>query len=175
MELSEILDLIMVLLFACTFGFLLYFKVRGNLMEVVSEFIAMAETTNLTGPEKMAKVVEQLMFMVPAPLQAFFTAARLEAIAQWVFDWMRKYADEYRAKIQENTTEEEAKEISQQISSEAAMDIVAELLTLTLDALLQKATEHGIDTEGMADEKEIAVAIAKAIITKATAGSLPPA
>lgn len=175
MELSEILNLLLVLLCTTGAGIMFYFKVRGNVMAAVSEFIAMAETTNLTGAEKMAKVVGQLAQLVPSPLKTIFTAKRLEAIAQWVFDWMRKYADEYKSKLQDNTTEDEAKVISQVIGVEAATEIVAELLTLTIDVLRQKADEHGISTDGMTNEKEIAAAIAKSILSKATAGSLPPA
>lgn len=95
---NQIISLCLVILCFAGFGVMLYFKVKGNLFAAVSELIAIAEATNLAGTEKMAQVVSGLMAMVPAPLNKFLTAEKLEILAQYVFDWMRKYADEYMAK-----------------------------------------------------------------------------
>lgn len=111
MEINEVINLGLVILCSAGFGVMLYFKVKGNLFAAVSELIAVAEATNLVGSEKMAQVVSELMNLVPMPLNKILTPEKLEVIAQYVFDWMRRYADEYMAKqIQEENNQETAEQ-----------------------------------------------------------------
>lgn len=97
MDFLSVLEIIVVVICAITYGFMLFFKVRGNVLGAVSELIALAEASGLTGSEKMSQVVNGLYVKIPAPLKKIFTPERLQSIAQTIFDWMRKYADEYKA------------------------------------------------------------------------------
>jgi len=112
MKANEVVALFLVVLCSISIGVILYFKVKGNLLAVVSELIALAEATGLTGAEKMAQVVNGLMELVPMVLRKVLTAEKLEVIAQYVFDWMRQYAEEYMSRkaqaesSQENTVTE---------------------------------------------------------------------
>jgi hypothetical protein len=97
MDFLSVLEIIVVVICAITYGFMLFFKVRGNVLGAVSELIALAEASGLTGSEKMSQVVNGLYVKIPTPLKKIFTPERLQSIAQTIFDWMRKYADEYKA------------------------------------------------------------------------------
>ena len=44
----------------------------------------------------MAQVVDAMYEKVPAWLKKILNKYELEKIAQWVFDWMRRYADSYK-------------------------------------------------------------------------------
>lgn len=104
----SLLEILIVIICAVTYGLMLYFKVKGNLTEGVSELIALAEKTGLPGNEKMAQVVEAMYEKVPKWLKKILNKYELEKIAQWVFDWMRKYADAYKEEASyEETTEED--------------------------------------------------------------------
>lgn len=52
---------------------MLFFKVRGNVLGAVSELIALAEASGLTGSEKMSQVVNGLYVKIPTPLKKTFT------------------------------------------------------------------------------------------------------
>lgn len=112
----EIIDLIVVIVTAVTYAIMLYNKTRGDVLAVVSELIAQAEKTGLTGPEKMDQVVQLLYDKVPPFLKKVMSEEMLRRMAQGIFDWMRNYADTYLEKKQEqeaepeNTTEEKAAE-----------------------------------------------------------------
>ena len=95
MTIINILEIMIVLICVFVYGFMLYFKVKGNLMEGVSELIALAEETGLPGNEKMEQVVNSMYEKVPKWLKKILNKHELEKIAQWIFDWMRKYADTY--------------------------------------------------------------------------------
>jgi len=92
----SVLEILIVIICAVTYGLMLYFKVKGNITEGVSELIALAEKTGLPGNEKMAQVVDAMYEKVPAWLKKILNKYELEKIAQWVFDWMRRYADSYK-------------------------------------------------------------------------------
>lgn len=93
MDWVNILELVFVILCAVTYGFMLYFKCKGNVTEAVSELVALAEATGLAGAEKMAQVVERLYEMVPGWLRKFLSRETLEKLAQSIYDWMRRYSD----------------------------------------------------------------------------------
>lgn len=54
MDFLSVLEIIVVVICAITYGFMLFFKVRGNVLGAVSELIALAEASGLTGSEKMS-------------------------------------------------------------------------------------------------------------------------
>lgn len=60
MDFLSVLEIIVVAICAITYGFMLFFKVRGNVLGAVSELIALAEASGLTGAEKMTQVVNGL-------------------------------------------------------------------------------------------------------------------
>lgn len=101
MSVIDVLEMLIVIICAVTYGLMLYFKVKGNLTEGVSELIALAEKTGLPGNEKMAQVVEAMYERVPKWLKKILNKYELEKIAQLVFDWMRKYADAYKEELSE--------------------------------------------------------------------------
>ena len=78
MNVFDILEIVIVALCAITYGFMLYFKVKGNVLGAVSELIALAEETGLAGSEKMAKVVDELYEKVPGPLKRVLNKECLE-------------------------------------------------------------------------------------------------
>lgn len=165
MSFLSALEIIMVAVCVIACGFVLFFKVRGNVFSAVSELIALAEATGLTGSEKMSRVVDCLYAMIPTALKKVFTTERLQKIAQTIFDWMRKYADEYKANTEAGvikTPEEEKANVAV-----AAADLAIELLKLTVPELKKKAEEYGIELDGLTRKDEILRAIMEAVLKKA--------
>ena len=99
---------------------------------------------------------------MPTFLKTIFTDERLQAIAQGIFVWMRKYAEAYNKASQEAPAG--AKE--PQINREALAELVGELMGLGLTAIREKAREYGIEITEAATEREIAEAIIKAALSK---------
>ena len=170
MGFAEIFGTVVTVLCAIVIAFMFYFKVKGNVVGAVSELIALAEATGMTGADKMALVVTGLHEKVPGVLKGVLHKERLESIAQCIFDWMRKYADEYKNKLQELTGDDgvsvKDNEI-QKLNVDASADLVAELLNLTLDSLKEKASAYGVDIDGLSTKKEIIKAIIVSILNKA--------
>lgn len=167
MTAMEIVEIIIVLLCVIAYGFMLYFKVKGNVVGAVSELIALAEKTGLPGSEKMAQVVDALYTKVPAWLRKIFTKERLQDIAQWIFDWMRKYADTYVEMAKDDTTDAELKETAVEVGTEAIADLVTQLMNAGLQELHDLAVEKGVFTDGLKTKKDYAQAIIKAVLNKA--------
>ena len=154
MNVFDILEIVIVALCAITYGFMLYFKVKGNVLGAVSELIALAEETGLAGSEKMAKVVDELYEKVPGPLKRVLNKECLEKITQTIFDWMRRYTTEYQKKQQE-------------ASVPAAADLISELLKLTVADLKAKANEYGVELNGATRRDDIVKAILVELLKKA--------
>ena len=171
MSLLEILDIILVALCVLAYAAKIYFKVRGNVLEAVSELIALAETSGLAGSEKMAQVVDALSERVPVCLKAVLSKPVLQDLAQGVFDWMRRYAVTYAEVTASADSEEERSELVQQaakqLTTEAAAQMIVELLGLTQNALMLKAHAYGVDVDPSSSKKEIVQAIVTAIMNKA--------
>lgn len=157
MDFLSVLEIIVVAICAITYGFMLFFKVRGNVLGAVSELIALAEASGLTGAEKMSQVVNGLYLKIPAPLKKIFTPERLQSIAQTIFDWMRKYADEYKANSEAGVVKT-PEEVKTDVAV-AAADLAIELLKLTVPELKKKAEEYGIKLDGLTRKDEILRAI----------------
>lgn len=83
-----------------------YYQEKGNVIKMISKFIALAEETGQPGPDKMTLVVDWMYKALPAPFRGFLPKDKLQVIAQYVFDWTRKYALDYLA---EKSKKEEAK------------------------------------------------------------------
>ena len=154
MDFLSVLEIIVVVICAITYGFMLFFKVRGNVLGAVSELIALAEASGLTGADK-----------IPAPLKKIFTPERLQSIAQTIFDWMRKYADEYKANSEAGVVKT-PEEVKTDVAV-AAADLAIELLKLTVPELKKKAEEYGIELDGLTRKDEILRAIMEAVLKKA--------
>lgn len=165
MDFFSILEIVVVVVCAITYGLMLFFKVRGNVLGAVSELIALAEASGLTGPEKMAQVVAGLYGKIPTPLKKIFTPERLQNIAQTIFDWMRKYADEYNANTEAGI--EKTRDEAQVDATVAAVDLAIELLKLTVPELKKKAEEYGVKLDGLTKKDDILEAIVKAVLKKA--------
>ena len=162
MDFLSVLEIIVVVICAITYGFMLFFKVRGNVLGAVSELIALAEAS---GAEKMSQVVNGLYVKIPAPLKKIFTPERLQSIAQTIFDWMRKYADEYKANSEAGVVKT-PEEVKTDVAV-AAADLAIELLKLTVPELKKKAEEYGIELDGLTRKDEILRAIMEAVLKKA--------
>lgn len=165
MDFISVLAIIVIVLCAILYGLMLFFRVRGNVFGAVSELIALAEESGLTGPEKMSQVVTVLHERIPMPLKRIFTPARLQKIAQTVFDWMRKYADAYKENGEVDAVKSDD-EVKTDVAI-AAADLAVELLKLTVPELKKKASEYGIELDGLARKDEILRAIMEAILKKA--------
>lgn len=153
MTILEIVDLIVVILCVVTYAVMMYFKVKGNVLEAVSELIAMAETTGLSGNEKMKQVVGQLMEKIPAPLRKFLSEEVVRKLAQYIFDWMRKYADNYLESKKEPDSEKAMEELKQ-MTIDTTAALVTELLDMSAEALLQKAGEVGVQVNADTSKEE---------------------
>ena len=158
MNVFDILEIVIVALCAITYGFMLYFKVKGNVLGAVSELIALAEETGLAGSEKMAKVVDELYEKVPGPLKRVLNKECLEKIAQTIFDWMRRYTTEYQKK-QEAPAPAKSEEETKAEMVAAAADLISELLKLTVADLKAKANEYGVELNGATRRDDIVKAI----------------
>jgi len=160
MNVYQILDLLIVVLAAVWFALGMYHKVKGNVFEVVSKLIAVAEGTGLSGVEKMTAVVDSLYDMVPVVFRKVLTKTRLEAIAQYIFDWMRIYADEYRAKLEKVPQEGGTAPVQgESVSKEFTIDVITDLMSMTLESLKTRAKEYEIPLEGLTTKKELIRAI----------------
>ena len=83
--------------------------VKANLIEQAIKFIEEAEgETELSGPEKMDLVIGWMKDIVPRLFKVVFTDDVLKAIAQNVFDDMKKYAKKY-AEARLNNMEHQSK------------------------------------------------------------------
>ena len=166
MNVFDILEIVIVALCAITYGFMLYFKVKGNVLGAVSELIALAEETGLAGSEKMAKVVDELYEKVPGPLKRVLNKDCLEKIAQTIFDWMRRYTTEYQKK-QEAPAPAKSEEETKAEMVAAAADLISELLKLTVADLKAKANEYGVELNGATRRDDIVKAILVELLKKA--------
>ena len=171
MGVMEILDIILVVLLVIAYAVKGYFKAKSNIVGAVSELIALAESTGMTGKEKMASVVAELAERVPAPLKKFLPAETLQSIAQHIFDWMRRYADAYIDATEKASYEGEREALYKAEAKEIGLDIIAEIVhdlyDLTMDMLKEKADEYGIGIEDGMDRAEIIRRIVAAILNKA--------
>lgn len=165
MDFISVLEIVVVAVCAITYGFMLFFKVRGNVLGAVSELIALAEASGLTGAEKMAQVVDALYAKIPKALKKIFTPERLQSIAQTIFDWMRKYADEYNTNTEAGITKT-PDEVKTDVAV-AAADLAIELLKLTVPELKKKAEEYGVELDGLTRKDDILRAIIEAVLKKA--------
>ncbi len=103
MTFFTIFSIVVIVLFITAMLAAAYFAIKAVLTGDVSQLVALAEMTTLPGPEKMAQVVASMYQHVPKAFRAILTEERLEAIAQGIFNWMRKYAEEYHVeKVYEN-------------------------------------------------------------------------
>lgn len=162
-----IVNIVIIILCVVTYALMLYFRVKGDVTGAVSELIALAESTGLTGKEKMAQVVAALYKKVPAALKKILNEDRLESIAQWIFDWMRKYADNYieaTAKAEEGQSDDAVQRAIDEVHCEAIAALVSELFNLTLPLLKEKAESYGVSLDGLETRKDIIKAITKALI-----------
>lgn len=166
MNAKEIMDLVIIIVCVVTYAVMMYFKVKGNVLVAVSELIALAESTGLTGVEKMNSVVEQLMLKIPAPLKKVLSEKVVRKIAQYIFDWMREYADNYINAKKENG-EEAAAELMKEELMNTSVELIAELIELSMDALKEKASGYGIELQDNATKEDIVKEILTAALNKA--------
>ena len=159
MNVFDILEIVIVALCAITYGFMLYFKVKGNVLG--------AEETGLAGSEKMAKVVDELYEKVPGPLKRVLNKECLEKITQTIFDWMRRYTTEYQKKQQEASVPVKSEEETKAEMVAAAADLISELLKLTVADLKAKANEYGVELNGATRRDDIVKAILVELLKKA--------
>lgn len=171
MSFTNVVDIILIVLCVLGYAIQMYFKVKGNVIAAVSELVATAEKTGLTGSEKMAQVVACLYEQVPAPMKKILTEDRLRKMAQSIFNWMRRYAEAYVEATEKSETQEEreeaVKDAVSQLNVEAASELIAGLYGLGLDALRAKAEEYGITVDPKAQKRDIAQAIIVAVLNKA--------
>jgi len=155
---TYIIIAIILVLGAVFFGILL--ATTGNVPKAATEFIALAEDTAQAGAVKMAQVVAQLYDSIPLVLRKVFTKERLQVLAQFLFDWMRKYAVSYWKAQQSAHPPDEM----QNVSTEAVTELLSELVGMTLAAMKEKAAAYGIDVTGKDTKKAVAEAIIQHIL-----------
>ena len=98
--------------------------------------------------------------MVPGIFKGFLTEEKLTDIAQWIFDWMRKYAIAY-INSHENPEEPDMGEIND--TSHALLeDMINRLSAMGGEALKEHAIKLGLNVEGKSEDevlKEIILTI----------------
>lgn len=166
--LSNILD-VLVPVIGIVYIFLnCYNKTKVELVSYVAELIALAEKTGLSGPEKMSQVVAEMYKKVPKFLQKTLNEKQLEMIAQWIFSWMRKYANAYMEALQNNETiEDKVDKQTDVVIAEATTELIVEMMNLTEDALREKAIAYGIELDSKDKRDDIIKAIILAVMKKA--------
>lgn len=82
-----------------------YTHSEKNIYAIVSKLIALAEETGMPGQEKMEMVVNGLYAIVPVAFKKVLTKAKLQEIAQSVFDYMKSYALDYLARKAKEQTQ----------------------------------------------------------------------
>ena len=74
----------------------LFYKIRNNIIQYATQFIALIEEdTNLTGSEKMDMVISWIKDLIPRIFTVVFNDTVIRAIAQSIYDDMKKYKDNY--------------------------------------------------------------------------------
>ena len=127
---------------------------RDIFSEPVSPDASASAMSSLTAPRTL-----------PLTLKKIFTPERLQSIAQTIFDWMRKYADEYKANSEAGVVKT-PEEVKTDVAV-AAADLAIELLKLTVPELKKKAEEYGVELDGLTCKDEILRAIMEAVLKKA--------
>lgn len=163
MDSISMLVIAVVVLCAICYGVTLYYKVKGNIYAAVSELIAIAESTWLSGTVKMSRVVNTIYEEIPAPLKKVFTPSYIESIVQSIFDQMREYAEQYNERDKKSDSTETLK--SEMAS--AAAELIGELVRLTIPELKKKAEENGIALDGVTKKDDILRVIIEAVLKKA--------
>ena len=154
MDIDSIISIVSLVLTVVIFIWSLYEKTKGDATASVSAFIAMAETTGLTGKEKMAMVVAKLYEKIPPIFKRILTQEALEFIAQWIFDYMKKYAIAY---VDSHTDDPGA---IHDVNKELAADLVAQLNGLGDVGLKALAEKIGLDVTGMETDQMVAAILA---------------
>lgn len=95
MSIHDILGIASVVCWIAVVIAMLYYRSKGDVIEMISHFISLAEQSGMPGPDKMAMVVNWMYTALPAPFRTILTKERLQVIAQEVFDWTRQYAVNY--------------------------------------------------------------------------------
>ena len=104
----------------------LFYKIRNNIIQYATQFIALIEEDNtLTGPEKMDMVISWVKDLIPRIFTVVFNDTVVRAIAQSIYDDMKKYKDNY---IQAKTgvTTQEALTIVRTVSIEVQKSLSGE-------------------------------------------------
>lgn len=95
MSVSDIINIVLIVLTVVS-GFLsLYFKGNSTLYAKAADYIALAESTYTdakSGGLKMQYVVSRLYALIPAAVRPFIPQALVQTIAQTVFDQVAAYA-----------------------------------------------------------------------------------
>ena len=105
MDWQDIIGIISLVLYAVIIVLGWYTLAEKNIYSLVSKLIAMAEETGLPGAEKMEMVVNGLYAIVPVAFKKILTKAKLQEIAQSVFDYMKSYALDYLARKAKEQTQ----------------------------------------------------------------------
>ena len=166
MTTMQIVDIVVFVLCIVGYVVMAYFKVKGNVVEMVSELIAAAETTGLAGSDKMAKVVSELIALVPAPFRTVLSEKMLQNIAQKIFDWMRRYALNYIEAKKEADEEAKKKKLYEQ-NAETTASVLVDLINLSREALIEKAESCELQLTGDESKDELIRRIVIAVLNKA--------
>lgn len=155
---DKIITIVSIVLTVIAFAWGLYQRVKGNSAAAVSGLVAQAEKTGLLGPEKMELVVEWLYEKIPVPFKQILNRGALEALAQNIFNYMKKYANAYI-----ESKGGKGKEAYTPVNDELASDIARGLAQLGSVSLKALAINLGIETAELTDA-ELIQAIAGKII-----------
>ena len=150
MNAEKIISIVSLALTVAIFAWGMYQKTKGKATASVSALIAMAEETGLPGKEKMAQVVAQLYEVIPAPFKSIATPEMLEKLAQWIFDYMKKYALAY-IDTHENKNDNAYHEVTDSLAS----DIVDQLSSIGAVGLRDLAIKLGVEVSEKPDSEII--------------------
>lgn len=98
MNISEILNIILVVLTVISTFVGYYFKVKEKITKEINKYINEAEDGSTVGAEKMEIVVNNLYSLVPAPYKGILNKNVIEKMVQLAFDKIEEYVKKQEVK-----------------------------------------------------------------------------
>lgn len=98
MTVSEIVNIVLVVVSVVLAGLSYYLDVKKRILEMANTEISNAEDTDKKNAEKMAYVVAQLKTIVPKAVRFIFTDKVIEKIVQKAWDAIEDYAKKQHKK-----------------------------------------------------------------------------
>ena len=91
MTVTIIIRIVIIVVALIALGVIAVLNNKANLLSEIETQITLAEAQNLTGAEKMERVVNTVYNSTIPIIRGYFTKARIEKIAQAIYDRMKEF------------------------------------------------------------------------------------